>query len=211
MRSRGFTLIEMLLAVAIFSFIGMASYSVLSTVLNADELSKDRLNRLNELQRTFMIIERDMLQVSQRRIRSSGNSTEARVFAGAQYLFDSEQDGVAFTRVGWRNPQLMLPRSDVQSVAYRLYEGRIERLFFVFPDPISGEEPKIMPLMEDVNELRFEYFSNNEWKKSWSETGVPQAIAVYIDTDDYGVVRRLFMLPTMNKVSDTSGEAGTGA
>ena len=73
-RSQGFTLLEVLIAIAIFSVISMASFSIFQTVLNSDEVTKQRTERINELQRAFLIIERDMLQIARRSVRVNGEA-----------------------------------------------------------------------------------------------------------------------------------------
>ena len=52
-RNSGFTFIEMLLAAAIFAFVGLASVAVLSSVTQSDELSQLANERLVQLQRTL--------------------------------------------------------------------------------------------------------------------------------------------------------------
>ena len=72
--SKGFTLLEVLIAIAIFSVISMASFSIFETVLNSDTVTKERTDRINELQRGFLIIERDMLQIARRSVRLNGEA-----------------------------------------------------------------------------------------------------------------------------------------
>ena len=45
----GFTLVELLLAVAIFALVSLAGFSVFDTVRKSDELSQRKLNQLNQL------------------------------------------------------------------------------------------------------------------------------------------------------------------
>ena len=49
----GFTLLEMLIAIAIFAMIGVAANAVLSTVLTNDEVTKNFSTRLKALQQGF--------------------------------------------------------------------------------------------------------------------------------------------------------------
>ena len=51
MTSRGFTLIEMLLAVIIFAFVGVASVAMLDTVAKSDEASRQSIGWCRELYR----------------------------------------------------------------------------------------------------------------------------------------------------------------
>ena len=69
---RGFTFIEMLLAMAIFALVGLASASVLSSVTESDAASQKAAERLAQIQRFFLILERDLAQISARQIRVEG-------------------------------------------------------------------------------------------------------------------------------------------
>ena len=57
-----------------------------------------------------------------------------------------------------------------------------------------GEEPKVRPLITDVSALKFEYYDGKKWQETWSEISLPLAIAIDIDTKDYGIIRRQFLV-----------------
>ena len=52
---RGFTLIEVLVSIAIFATLSMAAYQVVNQVQRSNELSIERSARLNQLQRSLVI------------------------------------------------------------------------------------------------------------------------------------------------------------
>lgn len=209
--SRGFTLLEILVAMAIFTLIGLASNAVLSSVLDNDELSRQRIEQLEKLQRAMLTLERDILQATPRSVRVEGENTDI-VFTGGRDLFESEADGMAFVRAGWHNPQLMLPRSTLQAVAYRLQDNKLERLYGNYVDNIIGFEPKIRVLLEDVEDLQLEYFvkkqdnqnsNDNNWAESYKGQTLPAAVAIEITHKDFGKIRREFLL-TSNQASNAS-------
>jgi general secretion pathway protein J len=192
-RDTGFTLLEVLIAIVIFALISLTSFSIFTTVIKSDESSQLRTGRMNELQRAFIIIERDLLQISKRTVRINGEEplegylhTDSDYSSGSQYL--------GFVRQGWTNPGLLLPRSDLQSVAYQLNDNSVERLHFNFVDSVQGEEPKIRKLISDVSALKFEYFDGKKWQKEIKDNQLPHAIAIEIDTVDYGLIRRQFLV-----------------
>jgi general secretion pathway protein J len=82
----------------------------------------------------------------------------------------------------------------MQSVAYRLVEDTVERLHFNFVDAVVGEEPKVRPLISQVSSLVFEFYDGNKWQKSWSGNALPLAIAIEVETDDFGLLRRQFLV-----------------
>ncbi|WP_334049390.1 type II secretion system minor pseudopilin GspJ [Alteromonas gracilis] len=202
---RGFTLIEILIAMAIFTLIGLASTGLLTTVIDSNDISEDRFAKLQLLQRAMITIERDLQQAVPRAIRYNGEKQDM-VMAGGK-LNGSDDDGIGFVRGGWHNPQLMLPRSTLQYVAYRLNENRLERLYSNYVDNVIGYEPKVRVLLEDIESLNIEFLakSSNEsldededlsWNESYKGTALPRAVAIEFVSKDFGKIRREFTLTT---------------
>lgn len=127
---RGFTLLEMLIAIAIFAMLGLAANAVLSTVLTNDEVTKNFSTRLKALQQGFGAIERDLGQVVARTPRLLEGGRGTTVFQTGNDLLDSESEALVFYRLGWLNPDGLLPRGSLQSVAYVVREGKLERWYF---------------------------------------------------------------------------------
>ncbi len=110
-QQRGLTLLEVLIALSIFSLIGMASYRVLSATIESQQASEIYSQLLSERQKALNIIDRDLQQLIDRSIRSTA-AEQAAFIQVNQELYPLE-----FTRGGRRNP-LMLPRSSMQRIAY---------------------------------------------------------------------------------------------
>ena len=193
-RQQGFTLIEILIAIAIFASVSLAGVSIFQTVTNTDQATKARVERFNELQRAFLIIERDIIQIARRSVRFEGEAplTEF-IYIGDNNISQSE-NGIAFVRHGWTNPGLLLPRSDMQSVAYRLNDDVLERLHFNFVDAVVGEEPKVRALLHGVDNIDFEFYYDKEWQSKLTKGVLPRAIALEIDFADQGLIRRQFLV-----------------
>lgn len=199
---QGFTLLEILIAMAIFTLIGLASTGLLTTVIDSNELSEARFNKLQALQRAMITIERDIQQAVPRPIRVEGEMQEV-VMAGGETA-ESDDDGIGFVRSGWHNPQLMLPRSTLQYVAYRLREEKLERVYSNYLDNVIGHEPKVRPLLENIESFKVEFIapSNNseeglkedKWSDSYKGTALPRAVAVEFVSKDFGLIRREFAI-----------------
>lgn len=191
---QGFTLLEVLIAIAIFSVVSLASFTIFDTVLRGDENSKLRSERQNELQRAFLLIERDFTQIAKRTMRVNGEEPGQSFLQTSDDSFLADEQAIAFVRNGWTNPGLLLPRSDMQSVAYRLVDETLQRLHYNFVDAVVGQEPRVRPLVTQVISLAFEFYDGKEWQKKWSGEKLPQAIAIEIETEDYGLIRRQFLV-----------------
>lgn len=190
----GFTLLEMLIALAIFAMLGMATYSVLSGTIAGNEAIKQQNKQLTQIQRAFTLMESDFYQLALRRARVNGEEPGERYFIAEEYLFESEGPGLAFVRDGWVNPAMVLPRSELQPVGYRLFENRLERLYFNFVDPQSGEEPKVQPLLEGVDTMSLSYFVGEEWQEDLPDSGLPLLVKVQLETQTFGLLERIFPL-----------------
>lgn len=199
---RGFTLIEILIAMAIFTLIGLASTGLLTAVIDSNDISEERFHKLQTLQRAVTTIERDLQQAVARSIRVDGEKRPM-VMAGGK-VDGSDDDGIGFVRGGWHNPQQMLPRSTLQYVAYRMRDNKLERLYSTYVDNVIGYEPKIRVLLEDIDGFKVEFKtsqgSKNEAETKWSESYqgpvLPLAVAVEFVSRDFGTIRREFTLTT---------------
>ncbi|MCK8390594.1 type II secretion system minor pseudopilin GspJ, partial [Erwinia amylovora] len=61
-KQHGFTLIEMMLALAIFSVLSLMCYQILQGVMRNGELTRQHVTRLEEMQRLFSLLDRDLSQ-----------------------------------------------------------------------------------------------------------------------------------------------------
>lgn len=193
--SKGFTFIEMLLAAAIFAMLGLASVAILQSVTSSDTASSEAMLRLTQLQRTMLMLERDFMQISARHIRIDGEPAEKSRLWGEKYLLDSDDHGVSFSHQGWRNPAMILPRSEIQAVAYRLQEGQLQRLFTLYPDAVTGTEPKVQHLQDNLDGFEVHYLQDDEWKERWRDSELPLAIRVTLVHESVGKIERIFMMP----------------
>lgn len=197
--NRGFTFIEMLLAVAIFALVGLASVEVLDSVTRSDQASRDATLRLQQLQRAMMLMERDFWQISSRQIRVNGEAPVAQTLAGAVNWIESDDDGISFSHAGWTNPGMVLARSEVQLVGYRLKERQLQRLYYLYPDAVTGTEPNVQLLLNDVDELKFRYLvredGQEQWKEFWDQPAWPLAVKLSFKSPTLGTIERVFSLP----------------
>lgn len=198
--SGGFTLIEILVAMAIFTIIGLASTGVLNSVINSDQLSSERFEKLEELQRAMLTLERDVLQIVPRKVRINGEPVSV-VISGGEDVFDSDADGLGFVRAGWHNPQMLLPRSTLQAIGYRIQDQQLQRLYGNYVDNVIGYEPKVKILLSDIEDFRVTFLTDvkkleepEEWEENYSSATLPIAISITIVSKTFGEMRREFML-----------------
>lgn len=207
-RQQGFTLLELLLAVAIFALVSLAGFSVFDTVRNSDQLSKQKLNELNQLQTLFLLMERDFSQIARRHVRLDGNESSEDYIHTQSFSFTSQSDAIAFVRHGWTNPNLVIARSSLQSIAYRIEDDVLQRLHFNHVDAIPGEEPKQRDLLTDVTDLRFKFYYQNKWQENAPKGGLPKAIDVEIVSNQFGTINRKFLIAGDEVITTNQGDDG---
>jgi general secretion pathway protein J len=196
-RGRGFTLLELLVALAIFSVIAVMAYGGLSTVLGQSSLTEERAVRLGKLQKTYLIMQRDLEQVVPRSIRDEFGDRIGPLTGTPSFQF---------TRGGWRNP-LEHPRSTLQRVGYLLEDGELTRYAWPVLDRAQDSKPVEQLLAKDITDLQVRYLDEkNRWQEQWPEErlGVsaeeppeelPKAVELTLEHEYFGTLVWLFQLP----------------
>ncbi|MEM9101234.1 MAG: type II secretion system minor pseudopilin GspJ [Pseudomonadota bacterium] len=197
-RQKGFTLLEILIASAIFFMVSAASFSMLTSAQRSQEQMEEFSTRLFETQKAMLFMFRDFGQVAKRSHRNEFGDP-AHAFMGKSDE-QGEQSFVEFVRHGWRNP-LSIPRSSMQHVRYRWEEGQIIREHWNYVDLVSGVQPYQTALLENVEALDFKFLYQTQWVNEWPnnpnaevDMTVPRAIEVSITTPEFGKIVRTFRM-----------------
>jgi len=195
--ARGFTLIEVLVSLAIFGVMSSLAYQALGQTLSNTDLLHERVDRIHAIQRTMSFLGRDLIQASPRPVRDplgDGYVASLRTSIGTDFALE-------VTRGGWSNPA-GLPRGTLQRAAYRLEDGELLRYHWNVLDPTIANEPIVTELLEDVDSLLFRYRTHNgDWGEQWPPQGIqgsvawrirPQVVEVVLTLPDEGEIRRFF-------------------
>jgi len=220
---KGFTLLEVLVALSIFALIGIGSNQLLRTVIDTRDATQVKMTELNRLQRVFMMIERDLVQLTDRSIRNEfGDSLPAVELSVGDYDLE-------LSRLGWRNPAAM-PRSNIQRVAYSLNEKKLERHYWEVLDRAEDSSPRVQVLMEGVDGFRVNAVSEEgDTTDYWSSTSIdgsndddlgedndeqakkasslPPAVEILVTLPGLGEIRRLVDLV---EIADPIAPPGQG-
>ncbi|EEZ84956.1 type II secretion system minor pseudopilin GspJ [Vibrio alginolyticus] len=212
-RVKGFTLIEVLVSIAIFASLSVAAYQVVSQVQRSNALSQERTQRLNEIQRAMVMMDNDFRQMAMRQTRTNGEEPASRLIFWSDYLLDSDTKGLMFARLGWHNPQQQFPRGEVTKVGYRLKEETLQRVWWRYPDTPVGQQGTVTPLLTQVESFDMRFYDGKQWKKEWAEEkALPKAVSVVLTLKDYGEIVRTYLTPdgTLSQKEESSGDSNNG-
>ena len=201
-KTLGFTLVEILVALLVFAVVGLLSTRLLSQSIDNQNNLQDRGQRLAEIHRAIRVLQRDIVQLSRRKIRDAqGEELPA--------LMVSDQGAIEFSRVGWRNP-LRQPRSEVQRVGYRWQDEKIIRGYWLALDRSYDAEPAYQTLLEDVEAIEFfavDQLGNEhrQWPLDPEANVVTEegealylaAILVRAEIAPYGMIERIWQVPSV--------------
>lgn len=213
-RVRGFTLIEVLIALAITAFVSVIAFTSFSTIISGVESTQATAERVYRINRAWMIISRDLEQFVARPVRDEFGELEPAMQGGMAARFP-----LSLSRSGWHNP-LGQERPELQRVNYRLEEGSLWRDSYPVLDRAGETEPLSALLLEEVEDIRVLFLEGIEgarstgtgteldtrgWTENWvvdtSQPGVgltpPLAIEVRLQLDDWGEMRRVYALPPL--------------
>lgn len=202
MKQRGFTLIEVLVAMAILAVVIMATHQILDSTTKAKEASDEKIAELNGLQTAFRLMDQDFSQMTQRTVRNEAGDAQEQYLLAGRYILESQYDGIAFVRDGWVNPINLLPRSELQAVGYRVLNDNLERVYRVYVDQLDNMEPRVQVVLKGIEELKFEFLdANNEWQEQWQIKALPKAVAVTLQQIEAEPIRRVFLVPGQGKTA----------
>jgi general secretion pathway protein J len=208
--TRGFTLVEVLIALAITAFVSTIAYTALSTVITGVERTRENAERSYAVNRAWMIITRDLRQFANRPIRDEFGEQEPALLGGPAARF-----ALSLTRGGWHNPNGH-PRGNLQRVNYRLEDNALWRDSYPVLDRAGDTEPASVKLLDEVEDLRLLFLGSTDlaggtginldtrqWPDNWvidtsqpdTPFAPPAALQITLQLADWGEMKRLYALP----------------
>ncbi|MFB8830790.1 type II secretion system minor pseudopilin GspJ [Azotobacter sp. CWF10] len=203
--SGGFTLLEMLVAMALLALLGLAAALTLNSGLRSQQVMGESIESLQRLQLTQQLLRRDLEQLVVRQGRNERGDVRTQVLV-APAGGDSQGLLLDFYKTGRRILSRSSPGSGLERVRYRLRDGRLIRESSPLIDTPVGTKWHSATLLEAVADVDLRFFYNHTWVDQWpplhgaagqgSAAMLPQALELTIETDRYGAVAQIVLLPS---------------
>ena len=174
----GFTLLEVLIAIAIVALLALMGYRALSALSESESRLSAEATKWRTLDLFFARLEADLREAVPRPARSGAASEPAWLAA-----VDAAGNGaLAFSRAG---PDFAIdPGSVGQRLGYRLRNGSIEVLYWPGYDRPRDGEPAAYALLSDVTQFRLSYLTaTGIWVDNWpigGDADLPRATRVIV-------------------------------
>ncbi len=200
-RNRGFTLLELLVAMFIAAIMFAIGYGAINQAVNNHEALKEQQARLTELRTAVRMMEQAFVQLEPRPVRQPVGDGWLPALLGNPD--PTAQPMLQLSRGGWENPT-GLQRPGLQRVAYFFEKNTLRREYWTVMDPTIQNTTLKRDLLTHVKAVSFRYMDvSRQWLTQWPPTGVsgamgqesslrmrPIAIEITLDTEDWGKLVR---------------------
>ncbi|HEY6484314.1 MAG TPA: type II secretion system minor pseudopilin GspJ [Steroidobacteraceae bacterium] len=203
--AKGFTLLELLVAMFIAAVIFAMGYGAINQGLKSRVELREQQTRILELQTAMRVLEQDFGQLAPRPVRQPVGYN----YQPALQSNPTTQPVVALTRGGWSNPA-GLQRSQLQRVAYYFENGTLRREYWTVLDPTQTSTTIKRDLMTHLKSVSLRYMDiTHTWQPVWptltntvgatnSESVLrsrPIAVEITLETEEWGKLVRIIEIP----------------
>ena len=195
-QTSGFTLIEMLIAMAILAIIGVIAFVGLNRVITQQGVARAHTERWQQIQLAMRLVTQDLAQLQPRATREELGET----YQPSLLADPSAQFALEFSRGGWANPA-GLPRGTVLRVAYDWEDDKLVRWHWAVMDRTLSTPPVRAEILDGVMSIEVRFLDRaGEWHLEWpplaqrgpqSLISAPRAVEFAIELRDYGRVYRV--------------------
>lgn len=191
-KNKGFTLLEILIALFIFTILSLILVNALHNVINVQSHTETKAERLRTLQMALLMMSRDIEQTLNRPILNSAGKEEAPFLGSA--------DSFSFTHAGIANPTGTLSRSALQRTRYFVSDDGLWRETWPVLDQAEKSQSHKRKLLTTVVNARFEFLDNEgRFQNAWPLPGqadqvLPRAVKIYLTLNDWGSITQLYVI-----------------
>ena len=207
-KQKGFTLIEVLLAMAITAIAAIMAYQAMDSAGRLAEVVQEEGDDLQKLSSVMNLIAQDFRHIVSRSVR------DAEVGSGFKAAFQYDEFALpmlSFTRTGKMNPQVeRFQRDHLERVYYHLDDDKLVRSSWAMIDRYEDDEPQTIVLFHDVESFKLDILvleadisggslsskikTQTKWVPTSNLEALPNGVTITIQTKRWGPIVRTFEL-----------------
>lgn len=197
-KQRGFTLLELLVAITIFAVVSAVSYGTLIRVIDQDEHLEHERKYWQRLASTLLRLEDDLAYVVPRKIRDNNGILTVAFFGQPVDSRAISPPSLEFTRTGqWTLETSRTP--GMQRVAYRVKDNDLLREVWPNLDRAPTDHPRSTTLISGIEQFDLRFLSaDGKWLDRWPATGAgdtaPNGVELTLKTIGRPPVRRVYIV-----------------
>jgi general secretion pathway protein J len=167
--ARGLTLVELLVAIAIFGVLSAFAYRALTVVLESRGRIEQENGKWREIALFFTRLEQDLAASAPRPVRDANGSLSP-ALVGNPTPGGAIDGAVVLTRTGFAaDPGAIEPP---RRIGYRLRGGVVELLSWSGLDRAPRGEPRATAVLRNVSALDLRYLDRRgQWHMAWPPAG----------------------------------------
>ena len=178
--NKGFTLIEILVSLVILSLIGVICSQILTSAIEAEELSSKKLNAVKELSLSSSLVRRDLRQIINVPSRNFYGDTMPGTF-----FYDQTSNTIIFN-TSIKN--LSLTTSNINRVEYTAEDNTLIRKQYFSSSPYNQDDYTSSELIQKIDNLSFSFMYEKNWHQRWpldkaTSKKIPTLIRVNFSTE----------------------------
>jgi len=188
----GFTLLEILIALFIFTIISIILVGALRSVINASSSTEKNATRLHDVQITLLLLSRDVEQIVNRPVFAAGGKEEP--------AFIGEPRRFTFTQVGAAGMTPTVAISSLKRTRYAVQGNYFIRERFAALDQVAKTPAHARQLLDNVEGGYMEYLDKDgRFHTRWPVEGqtnqpLPRAVRVHLTLAHWGTLSQLYVI-----------------
>ncbi len=202
---KGFTLLEVIVATAIFALVAAIAAAGLSGISQSYRALTNQRSERHALARTLATVERDLQQASARAARGPYGSVEP-AFVGDSNSFELTSGSLNLSSIG--------PQQGLTRLSYTLRQNNLLRAVRQELDAAPNSQTSQRALLSQVQNIRLQYWDFSDvrtpiWPPANSNYGIdqlPRALEIRIQHARFGELVRLIPISDMPPELKRPGE-----